>query len=394
MKTRRFSIFVIASCLFVSLGAFQMPAGSAGSRVVAHRLNIGTLNQLKGDLSSVACSSTGECQVVGAYAVPNPKHSIMAVLRTRDGGATWVQEALPQRSGELNDVTCVFASTCWTVGSTGGFTIPRIFRTTDGGARWSLQAVGLRGEPMAVSCGSTNICVAGGVLSKPKATRDLAPLVTHDAGHVWTASNSAAWMAGTNGVSCPSSLVCEVVGSWVSSMSSSETVGRSDNGGRSWIEQRPDVRAFNTSLNSISCSSTLVCEAVGAESGCSYLPNCPPSLNVPAGGLALHSSDGGAHWIRQGLPKTVRLLQHVWCASSMDCQAVGLSSTRHAVAVRTTDGGSTWSLGRMPSQVGFLSSVSCQNKTKCIAVGFSGESWPHLTIKVIRTTDGGVSWTS
>jgi photosystem II stability/assembly factor-like uncharacterized protein len=113
---------------------------------------------------------------------------------------------------------------------------------------------------------------------------------------------------------------------------------------------------------------------------------------VPVGGLVLHTSDGGTHWSRQGVPKTVKLLEGVWCASSTNCQAVGLGDSGHAVAIHTTDGGATWSIGSLPFRIGILSAVSCQSKEDCVAVGSRGGSWPHLTFEVIRTTDGGIKW--
>ena len=88
----------------------------------------------------------------------------------------------------------------------------------------------------------------------------------------------------------------------------------------------------------------------------------------------------------------VKLLQGVSCTSSTNCEAVGLAVSSDAVAIHTTDGGSTWSIGNLPSGIGFLNAVSCQNHEDCVAVGFRGESWPHLMIEVIRTTDGGTKW--
>jgi hypothetical protein len=192
MRSRGFPLPVIAVCLAaVNLWTRQVPAGSA----VAQYLSSRSLDEMKGDLSGVACDVSGHCQIVGAFAVPNPKHSLMAVLSTSNGGASWKRGA-SSAFGELNGVTCVSSSSCWSVGSTGGFTIPRLLRTTDGGAEWSLQSVALHGEPLAISCGATSTCVVGGVLSEPNATRTSAPLVTHDGGDVWTASHPASWMAG------------------------------------------------------------------------------------------------------------------------------------------------------------------------------------------------------
>jgi hypothetical protein len=72
MRSRGFPLPVIAVCLAaVSLWTRQVPAGSA----VAQYLSSRSLDEMKGDLSGVACDVSGHCQIVGAFAVPNPKHS-------------------------------------------------------------------------------------------------------------------------------------------------------------------------------------------------------------------------------------------------------------------------------------------------------------------------------
>jgi hypothetical protein len=383
-------------CSLVAAAACLISTGLPASQVTREQhpesgINAGALMKLKGDLSGIDCTSDGDCQVVGAFAVSNPKHSVMAIFRTRDGGSTWVQEGLPRRSGELNAVACAADRVCWSVGSTGGFAVPRILRTTNGGATWSVQAIALRGEPMTISCATRSVCVAGGVLSKPGGTRILAPIVTRDAGAAWLPSQLASWLAGASGVSCPSTNVCEVVGTWVSSMGTTGTLGRSANGGRSWVEEKPQVHdAFITSLSSVDCTSIRDCEAVGGESSCQTITSC--RSNAPSGGLALTTTDGGAQWSRGDLPTGVRSLQGVWCVSAQDCQAVGLGRSGSAVALRTTNGGTRWSMGSVPAGVGFLNAVSCQSAERCLAVGFDGASWPHLTMAVIRTSDDGVTW--
>lgn len=390
---RRSWLVAAAVSVAISLGLVtSAPASSLVRNAQGRSLSISQFQKLKGHLSGVDCFSGERCLAVGALAVRNPKHSLMALLLTTDGGTTWVEEG-PQRGGELDGVTCVSTSDCWSVGSTGGFTIPQILRSTNGGVSWSTQAIAQRGEALTVSCGSISMCVVGGSFTNPTSDRVLAPLVTHDGGLKWAPSKLASWMAGVSGDSCPSASTCEVVGSWVSSMGSSEVVGRSINGGRSWSPQKPSVHAYNTSLESVDCTSASICEAVGAEAGCPQFPKLCGNENVTAGGLALRTTDRGAKWIQEHIPKIVRILQSVWCASPKVCLAVGLRSNGTAVALHTSDAGSTWLIGSLPPGVGFLDSVSCRSTDDCVAVGFDGGSWPEGTLAIVRTGDGGVKWT-
>jgi hypothetical protein len=199
-------------------------------------------------------------------------------------------------------------------------------------------------------------------------------------------------MAGISSVSCPTSTTCEVVGSWDSSMGSSEVVGRSSNGGASWTDQTPRMGYPSTGLDSISCTSKLDCTAVGSVSSCVGPLGCRRN-NLPVGGLVIRTSDGGSRWMGQVVPRTVRDLLSVWCVSTNDCQAIGLDGERDAVAIHTTNGGSSWSTGSFPSNTATLESVSCQSAKVCLAVGWHGGG-PNQLFEVFRTSDGGVKWSS
>jgi photosystem II stability/assembly factor-like uncharacterized protein len=78
------------------------------------------------------------------------------ILRTTDGGATWVSQNLPPRGDQFSDVSFTDANTGTIVAA------HYIYRTRDGGATWWVQRrrewMGLRG----VSFTDTNTGIAVG----------------------------------------------------------------------------------------------------------------------------------------------------------------------------------------------------------------------------------------
>ncbi|QLQ05309.1 MAG: hypothetical protein HZY76_03825 [Anaerolineae bacterium] len=60
------------------------------------------------------------------------------ILKTTDGGATWVEQAHPV-TGWLHGLNCFDANRCWTAGKFG-----YILRTTNGGASWVRSSARLR----------------------------------------------------------------------------------------------------------------------------------------------------------------------------------------------------------------------------------------------------------
>ena len=91
---------------------------------------------------------------------------------------------------------------------------------------------------------------------------------------------------------------------------------------------------------------------------------------------------------RQTSPTTTTTtLEDVECPSPSLCVAVGgmLGTPATGTILRSTDGGVTWS-SQLSAPTNYLSSVACPSPSTCVAVGFGGT--------ILRSTDGGSTWTS
>ena len=90
-----------------------------------------------------AAAKAGEALIVagGFYGSAAPVES--AVLRSEDGGATWMEAAERILGAALDEMSFVDANHGWIVGrqSVGGGWRPFLLATTDGGASWARRAI-------------------------------------------------------------------------------------------------------------------------------------------------------------------------------------------------------------------------------------------------------------
>ncbi len=100
---------------------------------------------------------------------------------------------------------------------------------------------------------------------------------------------------------------------------------------------------------------------------------------VGAGGVIMHSADGGTTWQAQK-SGTTKDLEAVTCASASVAWAVGMSGT----LVHTTDGGVHWAV-QGAGTGSHLYAVDCADASHAWAVGWGG---------VITHTTDGVAWTT
>jgi photosystem II stability/assembly factor-like uncharacterized protein len=203
-----------------------------------------------------------------------------------------------------------------------------------------------------VSCASADHCVAVG---------DEGTIVeSNDGGGHW-ATRASGTLAKLNGVSCPTAQLCVAVGS-------GGTILGSSDGGGSWHSGPAGPKT----LNAVSCTGSTSCVAVGD------------------GGTVLRSDAGAGNWTPQD-SNTKEPLYGVSCPADTTCYAVGGRGT----VLRTTDG-STWAAqtpssaiesdGAAASDFVRLNSISCSSAKTC-SVGADVE-------KVLRTTDGGATWSA
>jgi hypothetical protein len=162
-------------------------------------------------------------------------------------------------------------------------------------------------------------------------------------------------VAGLNGVSCTSSMVCTTVG-WDDA---GDGIALRWNAGR-WgfqFDSNPDLWA-GSALYSVSCVSATMCAAAGGGNDSSS------GGAVSNAGVA--ETWNGVKWtVREDTDPTSTFnydLFGVSCASRTACLAVGFISEWWD--------GRTWRLEQIPDPIALLG-VSCPTRTMCVAVGNS-----------------------
>ncbi len=304
---------------------------------------------------------------------------------------------LPVAGGaqSLLSISCLSAEDCVVLGkrSTRGPT----WRLHDG----ELSELGEIKEehpvyPLDLSCASLSWCVAAGAasaLESPEASR---PLLAGWDGAKWQLITvpvppGATSGASIEGVSCTSTASCTAVG-WfaqeyvgtgkANTLYRRPLIERWD--GKAWsYETLPESTARWGSLESVSCTSSSACVAVG--------------YTEPGGGnwSALAERWNGSEWTAtQGTQpsSTHAYLQGVSCASAEACMALGSAEGHEGYFADRWDG-KAWTVESLPVPVGGESegpaSVSCPSAGYCEALGSAEEEAPSASWPVAFAWSGG-----
>jgi hypothetical protein len=162
-----------------------------------------------------------------------------------------------------------------------------------------------------------------------------------------------------NSVSCTSGSACTAVGSYSAGGLTRPLAERWD--GSSWtLEQMPEpAGVIAVQLSQVSCASPIACIAAGFYTA---------SKGQYFSGTLIERWDG-VNWSEQSTPGDFGL-NSVSCSSSSACTAVGDSQSPTGAygAVVERLGRSGWMLSRLPGGVG-LSAVSCSSSVTCTALG-------------------------
>ena len=305
-----------------------------------------------------------------------------AVIRTTDGGATWLTVSPSGLSGSPSTAFFLDASTAWLAVMGADPTTGTLFHTSDGGATWS---------PVAVPFG-------GGSLKFV------------DAMHGW-----------------------ELVGLSAGMSHEAVAVYRTNDGGATWtraIIDDPSVSGFSDSLplvgdkNGISALDANHAWVTGAQPSDDFI-------------YVYATQDGGTSWVHQDFsiptgysPAQTSAALPVFFGSSKAVLPVLLfANTNAAVFYVSQDGGQTWSATTPVAQGGFLAVASARDffvwdgGTSLNASHDAGASWTTITPnvnlkdnlvsfqfvnattgwaltsdasshhKLYKTTDGGATWT-
>jgi hypothetical protein len=305
------------------------------------------------------------------------------VAATVGSAATgWVVVSSPQ-NGQLLSVSCTSATSCMGVGASYRGYVTLVADTWNG-STWTATNPTHRGQDStlySVSCTNSSTCMAVGWYING---------LTHTLAETW---NGSAWTAVAtpneisnqdnelNSVSCTSPTDCVAVGdySYASSGPNPSVLALVESwNGSAWSIVAAPTRSNSSTLNSVSCTSSISCVAVG-----DYWATGSPLART------LVESWNGAVWTVLASPNrsTATWENYLWsvsCTSSTQCVAVGEDfiadgSTSSRTLIESWNG-STWSIIPSPNQgsIPELSSVSCVKSTRCVAVGVSADSGDSL----------------
>ena len=192
----------------------------------AHSADFGQTWQQEGDLPSpflagndLTCIAGGLCLVAG-YVPTSNGHGQGAISVSADGGRTWSLAAVPLGLGVLQSATCLSASECLAAGTTSttvSDVVPakgEILRSTDGGHTWvPTTALPSVDDVYGIACPSARQCAMVGTkwVGFPAiATGAVAQSV--DGGLTFRTSSSAYVPITLAALSCSDQVACVAVG--------------------------------------------------------------------------------------------------------------------------------------------------------------------------------------
>jgi hypothetical protein len=357
-----FARFPIASVVAAAAVVLAATVGSAASGwVVVSSPNNGTL-------LSVSCTSATSCMGVGRF-----YSGYVTLAADTWNGSTWTATNPTHRGQEstLSSVSCTNSSTCMAVGYYIDGPQHTLAETWNGSA-WAAVATpnkisNQNNALNSVSCTSPTDCVAVGYYfygSSSGLNASVLALVESWNGSAWsivaapTRSNSST----LNSVSCTSSIRCVAVGDyWTTGSPLARTLVESWNGAAWTVVASPNIATatWENYLYSVSCTSSTQCVAVGAL----WITN-----GVNNSSRTLVESWNGSKWSIIPSPNQGSFpeLNSVSCVKSNRCVAVG--------DLIETWNGNAWSI--TPSPATGFQGVSCTRSTRCLAVGNAVETGP------------------
>lgn len=297
-------------------------------------------------LSGITCTGASRCLAVGYYYAPdNSRRTLVEAWN----GKRWSIRPSPNRAGEaysvLYGVSCLRASRCMAVGSTGG----RVLAESLKDGRWSIvpsanPRTTAYAELTGVSCRSASRCLAVGYETDTRYHADL-PLAEQWNGSRWRIVPSAA--PGKN-------------------------------------------RFLSSVLHDMSCARA-GCFAVGFRQRAS-------------GTFATFGQRwSGRRWAAITTPSpsgTVYSdLNGIDCVSDQSCLAVGTSFTKDGGFATLSErmSANAWTIvpgpapGPLPFGISYLLDVSCLRSSACLAVGATGDP---ASFHPLRQRWDGSAWTS
>ena len=356
-RRRIFAIALAAACLAVGLLAWR-----AAARPTYYNNSI--------SLSLVAFPDPNHAWVAGDHWT-NGGTTIAGgtIHATASGGASWHRQMFATDWEDPAAIAFADARHGWVVGNKSGPDIDNILlATTDGGLTWKRQPCRTTDALNGISCTGSHVWAVGAAFDPPCGVI----LVTSDGAAGWRQQYT------THGDLCGIAFADARHG-WA--VGDGVIVATTD-GGRTWRHEGP-VRGC--SLVSVACVGARCAWAVGTSAA---------NRDV-----ILATTDGGTSWQVQhtgGGPDSQGDVGYhsVAFAGALHGWVVGPGGT----ILATTDGGRTWQRQRSDTRVG-LYGVAFADARDGLVVGYKWEGNDPMAGKVdgsvvLRTTDGGATWTS
>jgi hypothetical protein len=310
---------------------------------------------------AIVCPSQTECMAIGRDSTIGG-----IVFISSDSGVDWTERVLPNNAPnlQLTGIACPSSLICYISGMEDYPDFSSfVFKTTNGGNTWGQSAVNI--APIGIACPSTSNCFMASVYGLASST---------DSGANWTYQNFPLDMVDVSAIACPTLTSCFVAGA---NAQINGFVAQTSNAGATWrIDALPSGAE---SFASITCLSATACLAAGQ------------SQNNVGGGDILRTTDGGLRWTWSGrafgkdvLPSTIN---SVACTSTSVCYAVGLGSQDQTdsygggLILVSTNGGKSWTPETIPSGTRELNGVACLTVSDCIAVGAGPDTIGALFIQ-------------
>jgi hypothetical protein len=230
-------------------------------------------------LYTVSCAPGGDCMAVGLWDRGGDAGPSGPLAEWWDGNS-WSIESLPDpasvfagaSTAGIEGLSCSSNTSCMAVGSFYNGAIPSVGQTYAeqwDGSRWSFQptaqvAGAFEAQLTSVSCTSPDACVAVGASGFDPTQPVSRALAERWDGTSWSlqaAPNAPGAYTDLHNVSCTSSHACMAIGATALNHRFRPLVQRWD--GTSWsLEHTPSTP--DASLNALSCTSSIICTAVGS----------------------------------------------------------------------------------------------------------------------------------
>lgn len=337
-----------AKLLVVALSLALLSSACGTEPLHASPMSMLSPSRAIGYLSAVTCPNSSVCYAVGAVAAPPtpPRQGFFykgayqsppgVVLKSENGGQSWLRLSPPSATGPLHGLFCWTALRC----------------IADGQIVYGPGPGGL--EPGSLVIGTTNGGVSWRELAKPESVTKLTDLACF---------RTTCVAAGDTGLA-----------------PSPETILISRDAGNTWTPISDRDRAL---LH-------LALDPILGNASCLSIDRCV-IVNLDSSSL-MSTADAGVKWNNQRLPEDIKPTVLVCPTAASRCILAGYDlrapangPITGAVAVLAGGSISQWRQVRGGSTAGF-----CLNAHSCILVGLWGRGNPQLYSA--RTHDAGNSW--